>query len=599
MAIRSPIIVTVGHVDHGKTTLLDRIRGTAVAAGEPGLITQYISASYVPTKVITKTCGHLLERVKVELKIPGLLFIDTPGHEAFTTLRKRGGAIADLAILVVDAQDGFKPQTHESLNYLKQFKTPFVVAMTKIDRLPGWNPQPNACFLESIKNQGERANEEIEKRLYNIAGQLGMKGFNADRYDRVEDYTKQVAIVPVSGITGEGIPDLLMTLAGIAQKYLSKNLEITPGSGKGTVLEVKEYKGLGATMDVVLYDGEIKRGDTLVVGGLGEKKVIVTRVKALLEPQPLKELRLEKEFNSVDSVTAAAGIKIAAQDLEGVTAGAPLRAVSDDKKIPDAEKEVEAEMDEVEIETDEEGVFLKSDTLGGLEALVKTLKERGIPVMKAHVGSLSKSEVLSIKTGKDPIIMTFGIKVSEEVVQLASDNKIALFSSNIIYSLLEEYDKWIRDRKKREEQALLDETIRPGELRVLKGYVFRQSKPAVFGIEVLKGVIKTGYRLTLVPIGKSGRPEAAGRYKAAEAAGRYKVVGEIKEIQAEGMNKHEAKAGDRVALSMEDIVIGKDFSENDVLRTHFTTETNMERIRKIRHLLRDDEREMLAEAGGR
>jgi len=586
MTIRSPIIVTVGHVDHGKTTLLDKIRGTAVAEGEPGLITQYISASYVPTPVINKHCGHLLEKMRISLKIPGLLFIDTPGHEAFTTLRKRGGAIADLAILVVDANEGFKPQTYESLNYLKQFKTPFVVAMTKIDRLPGWNPQPGECFMESIKKQGERATEEIEKRLYNIVGQLGMSGFSADRHDRVEDYTKQVAVVPVSGVTGEGVPDLIMTLAGIAQKYLSKNLEIAHGEGKGTVLEVKEYKGLGTTIDVVLYDGEISRGDSLVIGGLGEKKIIVTRVKALLQPQPLKELRLEKDFKSVEQVSAAAGIKIAAQDFGGVTAGAPLRAVSDEKKIPGIEKEIEAEMDEVEIETGDEGVFLKSDTLGGLEALVKTLREKGIPVMKAHVGALTKSDILSVKsTSRDPIIMTFGIKVPDDVVQLAKDNRIALFHSNIIYSLLEEYDKWVKDRRKREEQALLDETIRPGELRVLKGYVFRQSKPAVFGVEVLKGVIRPGYRMTLA------KPAAAGKFH------EDKVVGEIKEIQSEGMNRQEAKAGDRVALSMEDIVIGKDVAENDVLRTHFTTETNMQRIAKVRHLLRDDEKGMLAEAG--
>lgn len=556
------------------TTLLDKIRGTAVAEGEPGAITQYISASYVPTSVINKKCGALLDKMKVQLKIPGLLFIDTPGHEAFTTLRKRGGAIADLAILVVDANEGFKPQTLESLNYLKQFRTPFVVAMTKIDRLPGWNPVKDACFCESMKSQGERANEEIEKRVYNIVGQLGMHGFNAERYDRLEDYTKQVAVVPISGVSGEGVADLLMTLAGIAQKYLSKNLEITPGEGKGTVLEVKEHKGLGTTLDVILYDGEIRRGDSLVIGGLGDRKTIKTKVKTMLEPSPLKELRLEKEFKSVDCVSAAAGIKIAAQDLEGVTAGAPLRSVSDERKIPELEKEIKAEMDEVEIETESEGIFIRSDTLGGLEAVVKTLKERDIPVMKAHVGAVTKSDVLLMKIYNDPIMMVFGVKVSEEIEQLAKDNRIALFHSNIIYTLLENYDKWVKDRKKREEQALLDEAIRPGMIRVLKGYVFRQSKPAVFGVEVLKGTIKPGYRLTL----------------------NDKVVGKIKEIQSEGISRQEAKAGERVAISMEDVVIGKDFVENDVLKTHFTTESNKDRILKVRHLLRDDEREMLAEA---
>ena len=578
MPISSPIIVTVGHVDHGKTTLLDRIRGTTVAAGEPGLITQYISASYVPTKVVNSLCSTLLSKMKIDLKIPGLLFIDTPGHEAFTTLRKRGGAIADMAILVVDAMEGFKPQTFESLNYLKQFKTPFVVAMTKVDRLAGWMPAKCACFHDSLKEQGERANEELEKKLYAIVGQLGMQGINADRYDRVEDYTKQVAVVPVSGVTGEGVPDLIITLAGLAQRYLSKNLEVSAGEGKGTVLEVNEFKGLGTTIDVVLYDGVMSRGDSLVIGGLGDRKIIRTKVKALLEPQPLKELRLEKEFRNVESVTAAVGIKVSAPDLEGVTAGAPLRAVSDERRVSELEKEILAEMDEVEIETQGEGVFLKSDTLGGLEALVKTLKAKDIPVMKAHVGSLTKSEVLSMKTSKDPIIMTFGIKIPEDVAQLAKDNKIALFSSNIIYSLLEDYDKWVKDRKKREETALLDETIRPAEFRVLKGYVFRQSKPAVFGVEVLRGVIKPGYRL--VHKGKQDKP-----------------VGEIKEIQMEGMNKSEAKAGDRCAVSMDEVTVGKDFSENDVLQTHFTTETNLARISVVRRLLRDDERAMLDEAG--
>ena len=302
---RSPIIATVGHVDHGKTTLLDAVRGTAVVKAEAGAITQHISSSYIPIEIFKKICGKLLDSLKIEIEMPGLLFIDTPGHEAFTTLRKRGGAIADLAILVIDINEGFRPQTDESLDFLKQFRTPFVVAATKIDKIPGWIPRSGACFLESFKEQGQRAQDELERKIYMTAGQLGERGFQAERFDRVKDFAKQVSIVPLSGITGEGIPDLLVVLAGIAQRYLKGRLEVTPGEGKGAVLEVKEFRGMGTTIDVILYDGEIKRGDYLIIGGSTSGDVITTRVKALLQPEPLKDIRIAVSYTHLTLPTKA------------------------------------------------------------------------------------------------------------------------------------------------------------------------------------------------------------------------------------------------------------------------------------------------------
>ena len=285
--------------------------------GEPGLITQHVGASFIPADVVRRACGQLLERLKIELTVPGFLWIDTPGHAAFTTLRKRGGAIADLAILVVDMHEGFQPQTDESLRFLKQFKTPFLVAATKVDKVNGWRPVTatapdgarafGACFADALKEQSERAQGECEEKLYRLVGQLSSRGFPAERYDRVTDYGKQVAIVPVSGVTGEGVADLLMVIAGIAQRYLRKGLEVTPGPGKATVLEVKEHKGMGMTVDLIVYDGEVRKGDVLVIGGtVRGEKVLKTRVKALLRPSPLKELRTERAFEAVDSVTAAA-----------------------------------------------------------------------------------------------------------------------------------------------------------------------------------------------------------------------------------------------------------------------------------------------------
>src|SRR2546428_2944848 len=320
--IRSPIIVTVGHVDHGKTTLLDKIRGTLVTNMEPGKLSQHIGASYIPEQTIRKICGNLLDQFKVKLVIPGLLLLDTPGHASFITLRKRGGAVSDLAILVVDLNEGFQEQTDESLLVLKQFKVPFVVAATKIDRIPGWQVNKGMSFFESLKKQSEGVKDDLDKKLYQIVSQLAERSFNSERFDRIDDFTKQIAIIPCSGITGEGVPDLLMMLAGLAQQFLKDKLKISDVA-RGTVLEVKEVRGFGLTLDVILYDGQMNKTDYLVIGG---KQPIVTRAKAILVPKPLRELRVEKQFDSIDKITAASGIKISSPNIENVISGSPIIA---------------------------------------------------------------------------------------------------------------------------------------------------------------------------------------------------------------------------------------------------------------------------------
>src|SRR3989338_9048939 len=131
--LRQPIIAILGNVDSGKTQLLDTIRNTAIVESEPGRITQSIGCSIIPIESIKKICGNMLENLKLEIKIPGFLIIDTPGHAAFTSLRKRGGNLADMAILVVDVNDGIKVQTIECIGILRQYKTPFVIALNKID----------------------------------------------------------------------------------------------------------------------------------------------------------------------------------------------------------------------------------------------------------------------------------------------------------------------------------------------------------------------------------------------------------------------------------------------------------------------------------
>jgi len=570
MKTRSPIIVTVGHVDHGKTTLLDKIRGTTVTKAEPGMLTQHVGASYIPIETVKQICGGLLEKLKIQITIPGLLLLDTPGHAAFITLRKRGGAVSDLAILVVDITEGFQEQTDESLTVLKEFKTPFVVAATKIDRLPGWSPKNATCFLDSFNSQREDIRDDLEKKFYQLVSQLAERGFNSERFDRIDDFTKQIAIVPCSGITGEGVAELLVVLAGLSQQFLKDRLEVSD-MGRGTVLEVKETKGFGTTIDVILYDGSLKKGDTIVLLG---QEPFETKVKALLEPRPLQEMRLEKQFQTIDEVHAAAGIKIAAPGLENVIAGSPIIVVKDEKDIDSAKQMIEKEMEEVVFTKQVEGVVLKADTLGSLEAMIKLLNEEDIPIRKAEVGYISKQDIVELQNVKDDlrkVVLAFNVKILDEAKDLAKDLKIQVFENNIIYRLIDEYKEWVYKAKERVLQEKLASVTRPCEIRVLKGFVFRQSNPAVFGVEVKRGILKSGINLRKTD---------------------GKIVGRVKEVQREGQNMAEAKKGDRVAVSMDEPTIGRHINEGDTLYA-VLSDDDLKTLREIFEKLNEDERELI------
>jgi translation initiation factor 5B len=572
--IRSPIIVTVGHVDHGKTTLLDRIRGTAVTKLEPGMLSQHVGASYIPIETVKGICGGLLEKMKIKINIPGLLLLDTPGHAAFITLRRRGGAVSDLAILVVDVTEGFQEQTDESLAVLKEFKTPFVVAATKIDKIPGWFPYENSCFIDSFKKQREDVKDDVDKKIYQLVSQLAERGFNSERFDRVDDFTKQIVIVPCSSISGEGISELLMVLAGLSQQFLKKRLEVS-NVGRGAVLELKEVKGFGLTMDVILYDGKISKSDFLVIGG---KEPTVTRIKALLRPRHLQELRVEKQFESEDEVVAAAGIKIAAPDLENVISGSPIIAVKNEKDIEAAKKTVQKEVEEVQFIKEIEGVVVKADTLGSLEAMIKLLTEEGIPIRKAEVGQVTKQDVIELENVKDDlrkVVLAFNVKILEDAQLIAGDLRIGIFQSNIIYRIIDEYKQWCFKKKERELEEKLESVARPAQMKILKGFVFRVSSPAIFGVEVQKGLLKSGVTVK--------REDG-------------KIIGKVKEIQKEGQVIKEAKAGEKVAVSMEEPTVGRQIEEGDVLIT-VLSDGDRKILKEVFENLSESEKELLSELG--
>ena len=436
MKIRQPIVSVLGHVDHGKTTILDNIRGSTVVAREAGKITQHIGATEVPIETIYQICGDMLKNKK--FTVPGLLFIDTPGHHSFITLRTRGGALADLAVLVIDIMEGLKPQAIESINILKRHRTPFVIAANKVDRLDGWRAQSKRRFHEAFEAQSERTQSKLDEMLYELIGKLHSHGFSAERYDRITDFQQNVAIVPVSAKHEEGIQDLLLVLIGLAQRYLEGQLKTEEGPGEGTILEVKEERGLGSTLDVIIYKGTINKGDTIVIGTPGEP--IITKVKALLRPKPLDEIRDPREqFDLCQSVFAAAGVKIAAQALENVVAGAPLRVAEAD--IESTVKEIQSEM-KLEIETSDEGLILKADAIGSLEALAFELKEKNIQIKKAEVGDVSRRDVVEAATASDPLkraLLAFNVKVLPDAKEEIERSGAVAFESSIVYKLMEDY----------------------------------------------------------------------------------------------------------------------------------------------------------------
>ncbi len=548
MPIRQPIVCVLGHIDTGKTLLLDQIRKSTVQAREAGGITQHIGASFFPLDTLTKICGPLLEKLRGKIKIPGLLVIDTPGHEAFANLRRRGGAVADIVILVIDVLKGFEAQTYEIVEILKARKTPFLVATNKIDRVPGWKSKPEEPFLTSYEEQDSYVRRDLDERLYNIIGILSRLGFRANRFDKISDFTKTAAIVPTSAKTGEGIPELLAVLVGLTQQYLQPRLQVTEGPAKGTVLEVKEETGLGVTINTIIYDGVLKKGDTIVVGG--KEEAIVTKVRAALLPKPLDEIRDPRDkFSSMDMVSAAAGIKIAAPDLENALAGAPLYVVPSEDRLEEYVESVSEEVERIRIATDLEGVVLKTDALGSLEAIAESLRRNNVPIRLADVGDVSKRDVMEAVVVKEHepfygVILAFNVRTLRDAAEEAADRGVQIFQHNIIYHLIDDYLEWMKSEKEGLLREEFDRLVKPGKIKLLPGYVFRRAKPAIVGIEVLAGRIKSKYSL----VKEDGED-----------------VGEISQIQDRGESISEAETGMQVAISLDKPVVGRNIHEKEVL----------------------------------
>lgn len=579
MKLRQPVLVVLGHVDSGKTSLLDTIRGTGVQAREAGGITQHIGASFFPIDTIKKLTGPLYEKLaKSESPIPGILVIDTPGHEVFANLRSRGGSAADIAVIVADVNKGFEPQTYESMEILKKRKVPFVVALNKIDMLTGWRRINSPFVTEQVKAQDFSITSMLDEKIYNVVGSLSRLGYNSEGFWRVKDFTKEIAIVPVSAAKNIGIPELLAVIVGLSQQFMTKRLERREGPARGIILEVNEEIGLGPSANLVLIDGILKVGDTVMVAKRDE--AVVTKIKALLLPKPLDEMRDPRDkFKPVNEVMSAAGIKITSPDLEGVLAGSPLYVIENKEEETRLRVLVEDEIkSSIITDTNTQGIILRCDTIGSLEAIRDMLKKADIPIQTADIGHITRRDVLAASAVKEKnrylgAILGFNVKILEEATKEAHERGIQIFSEQIIYNLVRSYTDWVKYQKEHEESILFNEIPPICRFQFMKGYVFRRNYPAVFGAEIQLGRLRQKVEI----INEVGRK-----------------VGVIHQIQENGKPIDEATKGEQVAVSIKEISVGRQINEGDIFFTDLNSKEAKLLSEHFMHRLSQEEKDLLA-----
>lgn len=545
MRVRQPIVAVLGHVDSGKTSLLDTIRGTGVQGREAGGITQHIGASFLPAQTLRESCGGLYARLESsEFRVPGILVIDTPGHEVFRNLRTRGGSAADIAILVVDANRGFQMQTNESLDILRKRRVPFVVALNKVDALGGWRKTGDESITAALKSQGESMRSALDEKIYAVVGSLSVLGYESEAFWRVGDFKRQVAIVPVSARTRVGIPELLTVLVGLTQQYLKGRLDQSSKEPRGIVLEVNDEPGLGETANVILVDGSLAMGDTVTVATRGG--AISTRPRAILLPRPLDEMRDPRDrFMPVESVDAAAGVKIASPGLAGVLPGSTMYVDPDPAGVERHRAAIDSEIGSVFIDTATTGVIVKCDTIGSLEALTEMVSTGGTAISKADIGAVTKRDVAEARATKERnrhlgVILAFNVKILPDAREEAEAHHVRIFDNRVIYDLVDSYTRWVGEDSAHIEDAVFSEMTPVSRFTFMEGCAFRNSGPAVFGVRVEVGLLRQKVQF-MDPTGRR--------------------VGTIHQLQRDKKPVDSARAGEEVACSVNGVTIGRQLIE--------------------------------------
>ena len=566
--LRCPIVVIMGHVDTGKTKLLDKIRKTNVQEGEAGGITQQIGATYFEKTTLETQTAKLNETEKFVFKVPGMLVIDTPGHESFTNLRSRGSSLCDVAILVVDLMHGLEQQTIESLTMLRKRGVPFVVALNKIDRCYGWKTHKDAPIRDALKEQAEGTLSEFRSRAANAKTQLQEQGVNSNLYwEMGEDDWKNsdfIPLVPTSAVTGEGVQDVLMLLCQMGQYKLSEQL-MWHANLQCTVLEVKAIDGLGMTVDVLIVNGTLKEGDRAVFCTL--EGPIVTEIRGLLTPPPSREMRIKSEYIHHKEIKGAIGVKVIGNGLEKVMAGTPVMVVGPDDEEEDIKAEVMSDLTRLEskLSTDRVGVLVQASTLGALEALLQFLREETqppIPVSAIGIGKIHKRDVTKISIMNEKghpefaTILAFDVDVEREAREHAQEMGVRIMTAEIIYHLFDQFTRFMDDLNQRRREEASAIAVFPSIIKILPQHIFNQKDPIIVGVEVVDGILKVGTPLCV--------PALGGLH-----------VGKVESIENNGREIETAKKGMSVAIKIVNegnptITYGRQFDASNMLYSTLT-----------------------------
>ena len=584
-----------GHVDHGKTSILDSIRKTVVAEGEAGSITQKISFTSYPIEQLKKSCP-LIESSGIKLNIPGFLFIDTPGHAAFTNLRKRGGGLADLAVLVIDINEGIKPQTAEVIKILKHNSTPFVIALNKIDNISGWRPpsRPTSPLVmpgvsevipvgrppqhtigghvkkimalqKSIESQPQNIKQIFDERYMTLIGSLNSYGFDADLFYNIKDFTKKIALIPCSAKTKQGIPELIMMLCGLSQKYL-EDILVLGKDAKGVILEIKKEKTTNY-IEAILYDGELSKKDKIAIANFDEEPII-TKIRILEEIEPLSS-----KFKPKENVRASTGLRMQIIEKANVLPGMPFVIYKNNKKEI---KEIFKKEVSENIQTQKQGIIAKADSLGSLEALLVLLGQNNIPIVKAGIGNISKTDIISAKANLeinelDAMIVGFNVSVEEDAKNI--QGKIKILTDEVIYKLINDAIEFRTEKTKEIEKKRLMGLTTLCKLKILPQYVFRNTHPAIFGVKVEAGKLIS--KLNLID-------------------DKGEKIKRIKNIQSENKSVEQVNENMEVAISVPGINFERQLKNKEFLYSDISGQ-QFKNFKKNKDLLSSSEMKILQE----
>uniref|UniRef100_A0A669DF21 Eukaryotic translation initiation factor 5B n=1 Tax=Oreochromis niloticus TaxID=8128 RepID=A0A669DF21_ORENI len=559
--LRAPVVCVLGHVDTGKTKILDKLRHTHVQDGEAGGITQQIGATNVPKETIEEQTKMVKNFNKESIKIPGMLIIDTPGHESFSNLRNRGSSLCDIAILVVDIMHGLEPQTLESINLLKEKKCPFIVALNKIDRLYDWKKSPETDVVATLKKQKKNTKDEFDERTKAIIVEFAQQGLNAALFYENKDPRTFVSLVPTSAHSGDGMGNLIALLVELTQTMLARRLAHCDEL-RAQVMEVKALPGMGTTIDVILINGRLREGETIIVPGV--EGPIVTQIRGLLLPPPLKELRVKNQYEKHKEVSTSQGVKILGKDLEKALAGLPLLVAHKDDEIPVLRDELVRELKQTlsSIKLEEKGVYVQASTLGSLEALLEFLRTSKVPYAGINIGPVHKKDVMKASTmlEHDPqyaVILAFDVKVERESQEMADTLGVRIFSAEIIYHLFDAFTKYREDYKKAKQDEFRHVAVFPVKLRVLPQFIFNSRDPIVMGVTVEAGVLKQGTPLCV--------PSKA-----------FVDIGVVTSIEINHKPVDTAKKGQEICIKIEPIpgespkMYGRHFEATDIIVSKIT-----------------------------